>query len=296
MLEFQKGNSDHPTGNMLVYCHVRGHNPVEPGGDLIVCNVVVSYVSARSNHFPVVIFPPTSLPGYDDLELLLELGENYDLIQLEDFEIPDDQEEDAYVRERLDVFNRYVMEYVELCREHIQAEISRQSPPDQPTQSQWIREIPDLRSESDNRPDGGDSSGLDSGLHEERAPGAGSSGTPPAPQRSGGRFGRPGGRSGGIKIARFRGDEASALDFLESWVDQAPDLARAADRPDELNKVIRFIASNYPRYDIHNFERILNRAQTELPRLYLQKFRAIFTEEYEQAAQIQSTIRRLEKS
>ncbi|MEQ9363629.1 MAG: hypothetical protein RIF32_05270 [Leptospirales bacterium] len=284
MLEFQRGNADHPTGNLMVYCHVRGHNPVQPGGDLIVCNVVVSYVSASSNHFPVVIFPPTALPAYDDLEQLLQLSENYDLVQLEDFEIPGDQDEDSYVRGRLDVFNRYVMEYVELCREHIQEQISRQSPSDL-NPAREIRELPDLRPEA-KRSDG------ESGSPEDDLRLLGG---PPA-SSGGGRSEQPR-RGRGIKVARFRGDEASALDFLEFWIDhQKADSDETLENPDELKRVIRFIASNYPRYDIHNFERILDRDQTELPKLYLQKFRAIYTEEYEQAAQIQSAIRRLEKS
>lgn len=274
MLEFQRGNADHPTGNMLVYCHVRGHNPVQPGGDLIVCNVVVSYVSARSNHFPVVIFPPTSLPGYADLELLLELGENYDLVQLDDFEIPEGADEDAYVRERLDVFNRYVMEYVELCREHIQDELHRQSL----TNPELAREISDQDSDSD----------ITAGPGTTETETRGGSGA----NSAGARGGRGDSKNDGIKIVRFQGDEASALDFLEAWVKQP-----AVERPfDEFKKVIRFMKSNYPRYDIHNFERILDRTQTDLPRLYLEKFRAIYSEQYEQAAQIQSTIRRLETS
>ena len=259
MLDFQRGNASHPTGNLLVYCHVRGHNPVEPGGDLIVCNVVVSYVSAKSNHFPVVIFPPTALPGFEDLEQLLELGETYDLVQLEDFEIPEGGDEDAYVKERLDSFNRYVMEYVEMCREHIQDELHK-------------REI------------GAETSS--------------SSGESSAPrERESGRRTRSRRNSAesrdGIKITRFRGDEASAIDFLEAWLEgEGPE----KKKPDELNRVIRYIKNNLPRYDIHNFERILDENQSELPRLYVRKFRAIFAEEYEQAAQIQSTIRRLEKS
>ncbi len=264
----------------MVYCHVRGHNPVQPGGDLIVCNVVVSYVSAKSNHFPVVIFPPTSLPGYEDLENLLELGHNYDLVQLEDFEIPDDQDEDSYVRERLDAFNRYVMEYVELCREHIQEQISRQTPPERGQ----FRELPDLRPESERS----ESGNPEDDLRLLEGPVADRGNSPENP--------RPRARGRGIKIARFRGDEASALDFLESWVDRSADPdATTGGNSDELNRVLRFIASNYPRYDIHNFKRTLSRSQTELPRLYLQKFRAIYTEAYEQAAEIQSAIRQLEK-
>ncbi|MCR9143310.1 MAG: hypothetical protein NXI24_13740 [bacterium] len=288
MLEFQRGNADHPTGNLMVYCHVHGHNPVQPGGDLIVCNVVVSYVSARSNHFPVVIFPPTALPAYDDLENLLELSDNYDLVQLEDFEIPGDQDEDSYVRERLDVFNRYVMEYVELCREHIQEQIGRQNPSDMNRPAREIRELPDLRPEQAARGD------ADGGSPEDdlRLLGGASQSGASRDDASGEERSR--GRGRGIKIARFRGDEASALDYLESWIDSTESVP--AEMPDELNRVIHFIASNYPRYDIHNFQRILNRGKPDLPKLYLQKFRAIYTEEYEQAAEIQSTIRRLEKS
>lgn len=301
MLDFHRGNAHQPSGNLLVFCHVRGHNPVQPGGDLIVCNVVVSFVSARSNHFPVVIFPPTALESYGDLEELLELGDNYDLVQIEDFEIPPHQDEDEYVRERLDAFNRHVMDYVEMCREHIHSQIGdiiEPALPELPAPEQ-LDDLPD-RSSDDTR------AGLDqdsSGASEQRRPGTrgpAGRGSSTDTNRGSDASGRGRGSAGrgpsgrGVNIARFKGDEESALNYLESWVEQTGDPRKTIDRPDELHEVIRFLKSNCPQYDMRNFERVLEHPHSELPKLYLQKFRAIHAEAYEEAATIQSDIRQLE--
>ena len=125
MLNFVRGNAREPGGNLLVFCHVRGFNPVQPGGNIIVCNVVVSYASAGQKHFPVVVFPPSSLAGEQELEELFALNPHYDVVQIENFEIPSDSDENEYIKDRLDGFNRCVMEYVEVCRASIHGRVQR---------------------------------------------------------------------------------------------------------------------------------------------------------------------------
>lgn len=124
MLEFVKGNAEEPTGNLIVYCYVNGRNPFHPGGKIILSNVVVSFLSARTNMFPVVVFPPVSLMTEDDLDQVLEINEFSDVMQLYDFEMPEGEEEGQnYVNERMSHFNQVVMEYVEYCRGYIGARI-----------------------------------------------------------------------------------------------------------------------------------------------------------------------------
>lgn len=267
MLEFERGSAENPTGNLLCYCTVEGINPVQPGGDIIVCNVVVSYVSARSNHFPVVIFPPAALPARADLDILLALGDNYDLVRMEDFIVPPDVDEDDYIRDRLESFNRYVMEYVELCRDCIQRDLRARAlefnidPDAEPT-----FEFPaEARSAE-----------LADDIQERR------------------RASR--GRRGAARPEESLTDEASAIDGLEDLVENLSESPDDEQKRTEMRRLIRFMKVHYPRYDVHNFERIMkdDARGGELPRLYVQKFRAIYDEAYEQAAQIQHQIQRLE--
>lgn len=236
MLSFQKGDSGHPGGNLLVYSHVRGENPVAPGARLLSCNVVVSFLSVQANHFPVVIFPPVGLESEDELDRLIALNPRYDVVQLEDFEVPAGADEGAYVKERLEELNACVMEYVELCRDFI-ARLERNAA------------------------------------------------TPP-------RIVRRADESGGPQAADQPVDEEQALERLEACLDRAP--VEESSKP-ELEQLIRFIESRYPQYDVRNLWGAFGRGAADLSRLYLQKFRAIHAERYEEAAAIQDAILRLER-
>ncbi len=87
---------------------------------MILSNVVVSFVSAPNNSFPVVIFPPGPVFSRDEFQRLLSLNKTYDVIRIPDFEIPDGTTEDDYVKQRLEHLNQCVLEYVELCRRHVE--------------------------------------------------------------------------------------------------------------------------------------------------------------------------------
>ncbi len=268
MLEFERGGAENPTGNLLCYCTVEGVNPVQPGGDIIVCNVVVSYVSARSNHFPVVIFPPAALPTRADLDILIELGDNYDLVRMEDFLVPPGVDEDEYIRERLESFNRYVMEYVELCRDRIQRDLR--------ARALEFNIDPDAEPTFEFPAESRGSEAVDEGGERRRS------------SRE---------RRAATKNEDPLTDEASAIDGLEDLVENLSASPDDEQKRIEMRRLIRFMKNHYPRYDVHNFERIMkNQAERsdELPRLYVQKFRAIYDEAYEQAAQIQHQIQRLE--
>jgi len=120
MLDFAKGDALSPTGNLIVFCNVRGENPVDPGGSIIVSNVFVSFLSARKDTFPVVVFPPMSLESEDELDDLLCLNERADVLQVDDFEKPPDKSMEEYIEDRMQEFNMVVVDYVELCRSYIE--------------------------------------------------------------------------------------------------------------------------------------------------------------------------------
>ena len=69
------------------------------------------------------------------------------------------------------------------------------------------------------------------------------------------------------------------------------------DDADQIRAVIHYLKINYPKYDMDRFERIIwkpGRTARKLTRLYLQKYRAVFDERYEVAAELKIKIERLE--
>ena len=123
MFDFVRGNPKKPCGNLLLYAHTKGHNSITSNAKFIVCNVVVSFISASDDHFPVVAFPPTILEKEEHLSALLSLNPEYDVVRLEDFAPPDCQEAKHYVRARIKNFNTVVGQYVGICREYFQTHL-----------------------------------------------------------------------------------------------------------------------------------------------------------------------------
>lgn len=126
MLQFIRGNPEQPTGNLLAFCTVEGKNPIQPEARILIANAVVSFVSAFSGNFPVVLFPPGSLFDEEELQQLIELNDSYDVIELAEFKIPSDSDENTYIKERLENLNQQILEYVEMCHTHIESRFENQ--------------------------------------------------------------------------------------------------------------------------------------------------------------------------
>ena len=120
MLDFVRGDPKTPCGNLILYAHTSGHNSITSNAKFIVCNVVVSFVSASEDHFPVVAFPPAILDEEEQLSALLHFNAECDVVRLEDFSPPAYQEAKHYVRARIKNFNVVVAQYVGMCREYFQ--------------------------------------------------------------------------------------------------------------------------------------------------------------------------------
>ncbi|BDA79479.1 hypothetical protein LPTSP3_g24090 [Leptospira kobayashii] len=116
-MNFERGSKPNPTGNLIAYCHVFGENPIAPGGKIIASNVVVSFLKIGDN-YPVVTFPPVALSSKEELlKILTENIHLYDVVQLPDFQMPDDKDQsNQYIQERMEQFNSMVMRYVEYCK------------------------------------------------------------------------------------------------------------------------------------------------------------------------------------
>ena len=118
MLNFVKGDSQAPTGNLIAFCKVIGKNPFESDGSITAIHVVVSNISARENSFPVVVFPPVSLKNEPELSRVISFQGKCDVIRLDDFQIPSDSQEQEYMNDRLEQFNDLVRDYVDLYQRY----------------------------------------------------------------------------------------------------------------------------------------------------------------------------------
>ena len=227
MLRFQKGSADLPSGNLLVYCRVRGPNPFHPEASMILSNIVVSFVSAPNNSFPVVIFPPGPLFNREEFQKLLSLNEAYDVIRVPDFEIPEGTAEDDYVKQRLEHLNQCVLEYVELCRRRVDTLLEK--PPAE-------ADITDIDS--------------------------------------------------------IEPDEEGALRTLTDSLDRAERGETIAEH--DLRSALQVLYT-HPQYDVAGFEAALRQPETlPIARLYVQKYRAVREEQYEEAAGLKARIEELE--
>lgn len=226
MLEFIKGSKEQPSGNLIAWCRVFGTNPVQEGAEFIVCNIMVSFLDAHEQNFPVVVFPPIGADDSEDLNKLCNVRPDYDIIQLPDFEIPDKMKEGEYIEERLEDLNQIVVDYVEMCRDTYKFD-----------------------------------------------------GTQITTKK---------GKSKRISRNSLISDEEKTLNRLEETL-SSPDKSHH-----ELPGVLNYIQKTYPRYDVQNLKKVLKNRNPDLNELYIRKFRAIFHEEYEEAANLQKEIRELD--
>jgi hypothetical protein len=225
---FEKGSTQNPTGNLILYCHVNGENPVQPGGRIIASNVVVSFLKLGDN-YPVVTFPPVALPTMEDLKAIMNVNlDAYDIVRLPDFELPEEKEaQNRYIQDQMERFNQVVMRYVELCK-------GREKNPHKD---------------------------IDENIH---------------------------------------GVEAylEALADLSMELRKSSGLAREATQL-KVDRLVNNFSSSHPQYDVENFRKALDlpgNQGDELIGLYLKKFTAISSENYEDASQFKKKIEEIETS
>lgn len=302
MLQFLRGDPLLPSGNLLAFVHVDGHNPVEPGCPIILCNIVVSFIIAEKDFFPAVVFPPVGLDSEQKLEQLAEINPHYDIIRLEDFCFPSEKEAENYLRMRIRQFNDMVMEYVEICHDYTNAHsfLSKDLMGSITTPSDvFLNHLP-------------------TPFHQEQIAPLGDTNAP-VPM-----------------------EEQYCLEQLNACFELYKTAATKAKRTvPYFKRVISVIEKKYPHYDVDNFAKALglynlpiktkkvaakktskrktiptmqtkipqtptrinkktrntkkkNMGNLQLARLYLHKFQAIYDERYEDAAHIQDCIRGLE--
>ena len=118
-MKLERGNIKKPSGNLLVYCHVRGENPVEPEATIIASNVFVSFLT-QNDTLPVITFPPVGIESENQLKAKITEFPNVDILKLPNFEMPDDpMQAQDYIQTRLQDFHEIVNEYVEYCSQFL---------------------------------------------------------------------------------------------------------------------------------------------------------------------------------
>ncbi len=256
MFDFVQGYPEKPTGNLIVYAHTRGYNPIDERGDVIVCNVVVSFVAPESNQFPIVTFPPASLKKESELDKLLELNPSCDVFRLEDFEIPSDQNPESYLRKRIKEFNAVVIEYVVMCSDYIGWEKTKKLPKNLPS----LRQILSQKNTQSNTQSGiryqsrsaEEISYIDQLEHYLEV------------QKT-------------VNAERLWPHFRKIISIIES-------------------KYPYYDVGNFARViRIRDGEQPFAKSNLQLANLYLHKFRAIYEEKYEEAAKIQKNIQQLEQ-
>ena len=335
-MNFHKGNPDAPTGNLLVFCYVQGKSPLHPDARIIVTNVVVSFVSASSNSFPVVIFPPDSLFSQAELDQLIGLNEFYDVLQVEDFEIPMGMDESEYVQERMENLNQNVIEYVELCRHYIEGRvedlpaddgIETEAGEEPVSEEAALDSIQDFLTETAHpraeivplQTAGGPTNEIEETVLIEDLSAE--------PVEMGGELFADTADDVDVEVVEFTAhpDELEQPVQVDGGLDdQGADVVNPDDEPADddvtdpslatprvqevafdtsqgarVRDAMRYLKFNYPKYDIERFERILKQpghSARKLANLYMEKYRAVFDERYEAAAELKTRIEKLEHS
>lgn len=112
-MKYIKGNSKSPTGTLIAFSEVKGMNPIDPNAKVLAVQVVVSPLSAHHYNYPVVVFPVSAFSDKEHFMKIVNFIGNCDVIQLPDFQIPKNQSEEEYLKERMQILNEIIQEYVD---------------------------------------------------------------------------------------------------------------------------------------------------------------------------------------
>ena len=114
-MKFVKGNKNQPSGNLLIFCHVIGQNPIAQDARIIAANIFVSFLT-KDDNLPAITFPPVAFKDEVEFNAFASRHPEYDVVQIDTFQFPPDPEKaQEYVNERLQKVNDLVKEYVEFC-------------------------------------------------------------------------------------------------------------------------------------------------------------------------------------
>ncbi|MCS7206171.1 MAG: hypothetical protein NZ853_10785 [Leptospiraceae bacterium] len=259
-----KGNLDSPSGNLIAFSEVKGYNPIDPKAKILAVHIVVSPLSAHSYNYPVVVFPVSTFPDKELFFQTIEFIENCDVIQLEDFRMPEDEDEDEYLKKRMKMLNSVVQEYVDAYQKKYAKQFQEQD-------IAIFDFLFDLEQISLNK------KRVHQKVNQKRKKSN--------PERN-------------LNLEISLKTLEELINQKEKNKRGRPSKKQKVISKEEIEKYqpyITFIKNYHPEIDIINFEKAIEDQNLQLANLYLQKYYAILEERYETAQYFQNRIKELEK-
>ena len=260
----------------------------------------------------------------------------WEMLQVEDFEIPMGMDESEYVQERMENLNQNVIEYVELCRHYIEGRvedlpaddgIETEAGEEPVSEEAALDSIQDFLTETAHpraeivplQTAGGPTNEIEETVLIEDLSAE--------PVEMGGELFADTADDVDVEVVEFTAhpDELEQPVQVDGGLDdQGADVVNPDDEPADddvtdpslatprvqevafdtsqgarVRDAMRYLKFNYPKYDIERFERILKQpghSARKLANLYMEKYRAVFDERYEAAAELKTRIEKLEHS
>lgn len=112
----ERGDLHRPTGNAIIYWHLRGNNRLFKGARIIASNFVISPLQVKDETL-MVNFPPVLIRDHEELMGIAERND-LDLIRGEDILVPEDIEDfTEFYKQQIEKYKGIIQEYVSAFKE-----------------------------------------------------------------------------------------------------------------------------------------------------------------------------------
>ncbi|GIX41929.1 MAG: hypothetical protein KatS3mg129_1662 [Leptospiraceae bacterium] len=271
-MKYIKGDPKSPSGSLIAFSEVKGYNPIEPDAKILAVHIVVSPLSAHSYNYPVVVFPVSAFNNKSHFFKIVDFIGNCDVIQLEDFKIPENEDQEEYIKKRMKMLNDIVQDYVDAFQRKYANSIQEQDLAifDYLLDFEQLTLPPkgSLNSKIKKRKKKENPLNLEESLKNLEQ-----------------------------LLSNVQRNLESAKSSKKTNIKTARKSSKKSQniKIDEFKPYITFIKKYHPEIDIINFEKALENNDIHLANLYLQKYYAIIDERYETAQYFQNKINALEK-
>ncbi len=268
-MKYIKGNSKSPTGILVAFSEVKGENPIEPNAKILAVQVVVSPLSAHQYNYPVVVFPVSAFSDKNHFFKIIDFIGNCDVIQLPDFQIPKNQSDEEYLKERMKMLNEIIQDYVD----HYQRKYANTINEQDLAIFDYLLEIGEVNVSKTTS----NSSKIKRKKIIEKQVDAKST----------------------LKeiedLLISYNDENLRKKDSRTLKESKKRGRRKKLKLEDFSPYITFIKKYHPEFDIVNFEKAVQKNDYNLANLYVKKYFAILEERYETAQYFQNRINQLEK-
>jgi len=128
-MNFEYGDRENPTGNAIIYWHLKGNREVFDNAEIIASNFVISPLQYK-NETLMVNFPPVLINSHDEL-LAIARNNNIDLIRGEDVVVPAEVKDFyKFYKKQIKKYNGLLQEYLLSYKEKNSVNVSMMSLPE----------------------------------------------------------------------------------------------------------------------------------------------------------------------